>query len=145
MDQFDGLELSARKAEYLKYIFEHGKSVKTTDISSRFNVDPSTVTKTIGELSKMGLIEHVPYRGVGLTPEGHEYAGFLIKRHRILGLVLTHYGIPADEACREALRFESLVSKSVIDTICQSMGHPTVGVCGRITHNKDCNYPEAGE
>lgn len=142
MRDIDGLELSPKKSEYLKYIHEKGGTVKTTDISSRFGVDPSTITKTINELSSTGLIEHVPYRGIQLTERGHEYAEFLVRRHRILGLVLSHYGLTSEEACAEASKLESYVSKEVVDKMCSSLGHPTMGICGRIKHDKCCCCPE---
>lgn len=135
---FTGLELSPKKIEYLKYIQEKNGTVKTTDISSEFNVDPSTITKTVNELSSTGLIEHLPYRGISLTEQGRNYAEFLIRRHRILSLVLTHYGLSADEACMAVSKFEGYVPRYVIDKMCASLGHPTMGVCGKIEHDKCC-------
>jgi len=134
MEKQEGLELSPRKVEYLKYIFETGGKVKTNRIASRFRVDPSTVTKTIDELAETGLLVHEPYHGVTFSEEGRRYAEFLVKRHRILALVLTRFGLSGEEACREVSRFESLVSRSAVDRICSAMGHPRQGVCGEITH-----------
>jgi Mn-dependent DtxR family transcriptional regulator len=142
MRDIDGLELSPKKSEYVKYILEKGGTVHTTGISEHFGLDPSTITKTIGEMSSTGLIEHVPYRGVRLTRKGREYAEFLVRRHRILELMLSHYGLSAEEACSEALKFEGYVSKDVVDKICASLGHPSTGICGRITHDTCCCCPE---
>ncbi len=133
-----GLALSARKVDYLKFIFETGGTIRTSNIASAFSVDPSTITKTITELSAAGYILHIPYHGVTLTDTGKQYAEFLIKRHRILSLMLFRNGLPPKEACREASRFESQVSKDAIDRICHFMGHPRQGVCGEITHDEDC-------
>jgi Mn-dependent DtxR family transcriptional regulator len=130
--------LSPRKVEYLKYIFLKGGNVRTTDIASCFRVDPSTVTKTIGELAETGLLVHVPYHGVSLTPAGKLHAGFLVKRHRILSLAMVRFGLSDEQACREVTRFESLVSKKAIDIMCRAMGHPHVGICGEITHDTGC-------
>ena len=144
MELDDGLGLTPRKVEYLKFIFEKGGRVKTNEIACRFGVDPSTITKTIADLSSEGLIRHVPYRGVSLTPAGKRYAGFLIKRHRILSLALTQYGISGEQACREAARFESFVSKDTVDTMCRTMGHPSLGICGEITHDSGCRGDKSG-
>ena len=138
MSEFTGLELSPKKIEYIKYILEQKNTVKTTDISSQFKVDPSTITKTINDLSATGLIQHMPYRGISLTEQGRTYAEFLIRRHRILSLVLTHYGLSADEACVAVSKFEGYVPRDVVDKMCTSLGHPTMGVCGRIQHDKCC-------
>lgn len=134
----DTIETSPRKVQYLKYLWEKGGTVKTTELASRFCVDPSTITKTVAELAESGLVVHVPYRGVTLSDAGKQHAAFLIKRHRILSLMLTHFGIPHKRACEEVSRFESLVSKEIIDRICRSMGHPQQGICGEITHDTGC-------
>jgi len=138
MEIRDGLGLSPRKVAYLKFFFEHGGMVKTSEIALRFGVDPSTITKTLTELDDAGLLVLTPYHGARLSPGGKAYAAFLVKRHRILALVLTHYGLSDEEACREVSRFESLVSKDAIDRMCQAMGHPSRGICGEITHDSGC-------
>jgi DtxR family Mn-dependent transcriptional regulator len=143
MEMSDGLELSPRKVEYLKYIFGKEGAVRTNEIASRFKVDPSTITKTMNELAESGLITHTPYHGVSLSGSGRQYAEFLIKRHRILSLMLTHFGLSRELACTEVSRFESFVTRSAIDMMCQAMGHPQQGICGKITHDEGCRHPES--
>jgi DtxR family Mn-dependent transcriptional regulator len=134
MHDITGLELSPKKVEYLRFLFKKDGAVRTTDIASSLKVDPSTTTKTISDLASLGLVNHVPYRGVSLTQKGLSYAEFLVNRHNILSLMLSHYGLSADEACDEVSRFESFVSKRAVDQMCCSMGHPSEGVCGKIVH-----------
>ena len=138
MQEITGLELSPKKVEYLKFLLKKGDLVKTTDISTELNVDPSTTTKTINDLSGSGYVDHVPYRGVRLTEVGREFAEFFVNRHNILSLMLSHYGLSSEDACAEVSRFEAFVSKEAIDIICGAMGHPTISVCGRIKHSS-CN------
>ncbi|HVP95974.1 metal-dependent transcriptional regulator [Methanoregula sp.] len=138
MDVGDGCGLSPRKVEYLKFLHGKGRRVRTTDIAREFAVDPSTITKMIAELCADGLVTHEPYHGIGLSGEGKKYADYLVKRHRILSLMLTHYGFTHEQACKEASRFEALVTKEAIDRICTAMGHPRLGVCGAITHDEGC-------
>jgi Mn-dependent DtxR family transcriptional regulator len=145
METKEGLELSPRKVEYIKYIFETGGRVKTNRIASRFGVDPSTVTKTIDELARGGFVVHEPYHGVTFSEKGRSCAEFLVKRHRILALVLTRFGLSEEEACSEVSRFESLVSRRAVDRICQAMGHPSQGICGEITHGTCGLGAAAGE
>jgi DtxR family transcriptional regulator, Mn-dependent transcriptional regulator len=133
-----GLELTPRKVDYLKYIFERGGTIRTTDIALHFTVDPSTITKTIGELAEAGYLDHTPYRGVALTETGRLHAAFLVKRHRILSLVFTRNGLSDEQACREVTRAESFISREAVDTICRAMGHPLQGGCGAITHDAGC-------
>jgi len=138
MDDIDRLLISPKKAMYMKFLYENPGKSKTTEIAAHFRVDPSTVTKTLVELGSMGLLSHEPYRSTILTEKGLHYSEYLVRRHRILGLVLTHYGLSPDEACQEAARFENSVSKVVIDSMCRSMGHPMMGICGRISHDPCC-------
>ncbi len=135
---FDGLELSPKKVEYLKYILEKGENIRTTDLAAHLQVDPSTVSKGISEMTGEGLVSHMPYHGVSLTEYGRDYADFVIRRHRILGLILSHYGLSEDEACREASRFECFVSRDAVNKMCRALGHPIMGICGRISHDESC-------
>jgi len=100
----DGDGLSPRKVEYLKYLRGKRGRVRTMEIAREFAVDPSTVTKMIAELCADGLVNHEPYRGINLSDEGRKHADYLVKRHRILSLMLTHYGFTHDQACQEASR-----------------------------------------
>jgi DtxR family transcriptional regulator, Mn-dependent transcriptional regulator len=138
MEIMDGLLVPPRKVAYLRYIFEHGGPVRTSDIAAEFEVDPSTITKTLAELTTGGFLLHEPYHGVSLSEQGKRYAEFFVKRHRILVLALTHYGLSDEQACTEVSRFESLVSKEAIDRMCHTMGHPRRSGCGEITHDKGC-------
>jgi DtxR family transcriptional regulator, Mn-dependent transcriptional regulator len=135
---FTGLELSPGKSAYVKYLSLQGGTAKISGIAGYFAVDPSTVTRTISELTKEGYVEHEPYGSVALTEFGMEYGGFLVRRHRILGLVLSHYGLSEDEACREASRMESYLSRDAVNKMCRALGHPTKGFCGEICHDELC-------
>ncbi len=75
----EGLELSPRKVEYLKYLFEQGTSVKTNNLATHFGVDPSTITKTISELAESGYIIHTPYHGVSLSGVRETLHGISLK------------------------------------------------------------------
>jgi Mn-dependent DtxR family transcriptional regulator len=147
MQEIDGLELSPRKTRYLIFILRRGGCSKVGELSGEFGVDPSTVTKSIAELSARGYLSHRPYGGVELTEEGEQYARFLLRRHRILGLLLSHFGFTPEDACREASRFEGYVSRHAVDRICTSMGHPVMGVCGEIARDRGCcpGHEEGGD
>ena len=138
MNMDTGFELSPKKVEYLKFINGKNGPVKTNTIAAGFGVDPSTITKTIVELADEGLLVYVPYHGASLSAKGKITAQFLVKRHRILALALTHFGLSPEQACLEASGFESYVSKAAIDQMCRAMGHPKQGVCGDITHDDSC-------
>lgn len=130
-----GNELPAKKNQYLKFIYLQEGPVKTTAISRHFGIAPSTVTRALKELTKTGYIIYSRYHGAELTPDGRSYARFLVRRHRILSLMFTRSGLSNEDACIQAELIESLVSRSVTDTICASLGHPTMSICGRIEHD----------
>ena len=138
MIQFTGLELSPGKSAYIQYFSLQGDTVKISGIAGYFGVDPSTVTRTVHELTKEGYVEHEPYGGVALTDFGRVYGAFLVRRHRILALVLSHYGLTEGEACQEASRMESFLSRDAVNRMCRALGHPTKGFCGEICHDPLC-------
>ncbi|HOT03680.1 MAG TPA: metal-dependent transcriptional regulator [Methanolinea sp.] len=142
MEQCDVTGLSPRKVAYLKYLYDREGTARTGEIATHFTIDPSTATKAVRELSAAGLVDHRPYSGVRLTEKGQECAEFLVRRHRILGLILAHYGLEGEEACREAERFESYVTSDAINKMCESMGHPTRGICGTISHGRGCGIDD---
>ncbi len=141
MQGISGHELSAKKAEYLKYIHIRGETARTTDVAAHFAVAPSTATKTLEEIARAGYLEHSPYHGFALTCEGERYARFLVRRHRIVALMLSRFGLSAEEACTEARKLEGCISKDLVDRICSSLGHPMMSVCGQIEHDICCCCP----
>lgn len=139
MQEYTGLELSPRKVEYLKFLLGQGGHATISDISGHFGIDPSTATRTVRILKEEGFVFHEPYADVLLTGFGREYSLFLIRRHRIIGLILSHYGLSGEEACEEASRIESYVSRTAVNKMCRALGHPTTGLCGKIAHDALCN------
>jgi DtxR family transcriptional regulator, Mn-dependent transcriptional regulator len=130
--------LSRRKNEYIKFLYTRGGGAANTEVAAHFKVDPSTITRTVQTLIREGLVEHLPYKKILLTPEGMEYGVFLLRRHRLLALVFSRYGLSSEEACAQASRSENTVPREVVDAICASLGHPTEGACGPIDHASGC-------
>jgi len=143
MEEINGFELPDRKAEYLKIIGIMGGYARTNEIARGVGVTPSTATKTLLALADEGYLEHTPYHGVSLTAQGERYAHFLVRRHRVLALALSQFGLTPAEACREANVLEGRVSKDLVDRICASLGHPVQSVCGPIEHDVAC-CPDIG-
>jgi len=138
MKGIDGLELSPKKTEYLKFIKEK-KKAKTTEISNEFKVDPSTTTKILLELAKTDLITYTPYHGCSLTEKGFEYTEFLNRRHGLIVCILVKVGMDVKAACKAAQRFEYFVTKDVVDVFCRNLSHPDHSPCGtRISPDTCC-------
>ena len=80
-------------------------------------------------LSETGLIEHVPYRGVQLTPQGRRAALQMIRRHRILESYLTSkLGYDWGDVHAEAERLEHAVSEKLIGRMAEALDDDLAGI-----------------
>src|SRR5258707_10862665 len=119
----------ARSVEdYLKAIYHlsnQGGFAATSDIAAMLEVAPPSVSGMVKRLSEMGLIEHVPYRGVQLTAQGRRAALRMIRRRRVLELYLTRtLGYDWDNVHNEAERLEHAVSDELIERMAAALGDP---------------------
>ncbi len=114
--------------DYLKAIYHlssQGGFAATSDIAALLDVAPPSVSGMVKRLSETGLIEHVPYRGVQLSPQGRRAALRMIRRHRILELYLTQQlGYDWDTVHEEAERLEHAVSDRLIERMAGALGDP---------------------
>ncbi|MCZ7358304.1 MAG: metal-dependent transcriptional regulator [Candidatus Methanoperedens sp.] len=144
MKGINGLELSPKKIDYLKFLKEK-KKAKTTEISDEFKVDPSTTTKILLELAKTDLVTYTPYHGCSLTEKGIKYVEFLNRRHGLIVCMLVGMGMDTKTACEAAGRFEYFVTKDVVDTLCKNFSHPDLSPCGTsISRDTCCCCPGGG-
>jgi DtxR family Mn-dependent transcriptional regulator len=120
--------LSRSVEDYLKAIFRlsnQGGFATTSDIAALLALSSPSVSGMVKRLSEMGLIEHVPYRGVQLTAQGRRAALRMIRRHRVLELYLTrNLGYDWDTVHNEAERLEHAVSDELIERMAAAMGDP---------------------
>lgn len=120
--------LSRSVEDYLKAIFRlsnQGGFATTSDIAALLSLSPPSVSGMVKRLSEMGLIEHVPYRGVQLTSQGRRAALRMIRRHRVLELYLTRtLGYDWDNVHNEAERLEHAVSDELIERMAAALGDP---------------------
>ncbi|MGH7672917.1 MAG: metal-dependent transcriptional regulator [Gemmatimonadales bacterium] len=114
--------------DYLKSIYHltsQGGFATTSDIAAMLEIAPPSVSGMMKRLSETGLIEHVPYRGVQLTPQGRRAALQMIRRHRILEVYLTQQlGYDWGDVHDEAERLEHAVSETLIDRMAGALGDP---------------------
>ena len=114
--------------DYLKSVFHltgQGGFATTSDIAAMLEVAPPSVSGMMKRLSETGLIEHVPYRGVQLTPQGRRAALQMIRRHRILEVYLTSkLGYDWGDVHVEAERLEHAVSEKLIERMAEALGEP---------------------
>jgi DtxR family transcriptional regulator, Mn-dependent transcriptional regulator len=132
----DVRRLPTRAVDCLKYIYklrERGERVTTSAMRERLQaqepdgqLSDATVTQLFKWLAEQGYADHMPYRGVELTPKGVAAAAELVRHHRLLELYLVrHLGYGWDEVDAEAERLEHAISENFEDRLDALLGHPT--------------------
>ena len=116
--------------DYLKAIYRlspQGRPAATSEIAQRLELSPASVSGMVKRLSEQGLLEHIPYKGVQLTPDGRRAALRMLRRHRLIEAYLVAFlGYTWDTVHDEAERLEHAVSDTLVDRMATVLGHPTV-------------------
>ena len=119
--------LSRSVEDYLKTIYQLARDghAATTDIAERLVIAPASVTGMIKRLAESGHVEHEPYRGVRLTPQGRAVALAVMRRHRIIETYLiTKLGYDWATVHVEAERLEHAASDDLIERMAFALGQP---------------------
>jgi DtxR family Mn-dependent transcriptional regulator len=116
--------------DYLKALYRlsaPGRTASTSEIAQRLELSPASVSGMVKRLSEQGLLEHVPYKGVQLTPDGRRAALRMLRRHRLIEAYLVAFlGYTWDTVHEEAERLEHAVSDTMIKRMAAVLGHPAV-------------------
>ena len=111
------------------YSLQHragGDPVATNDLADRLEVTPASASGMIKKLADLGLVVHVPYRGVQLTDEGERLALEVLRHHRLLELYLaSQLDVPWDRVHEEAEALEHVLSEDLEERIAAKLGNPT--------------------
>jgi DtxR family transcriptional regulator, Mn-dependent transcriptional regulator len=100
--------------------------VSTNALAERLEVTAASASGMVRKLHELGLVEHVPYKGVQLTAEGTRVALEVIRHHRLLELYLTEsLGVPWDRVHDEAEVLEHVLSEELEALIAAKLGNPT--------------------
>jgi DtxR family transcriptional regulator, Mn-dependent transcriptional regulator len=125
-----GTDISEAVENYAKaiYAIEHRSGTVTTNaIAERLGVTAASASGMIKKLDGLGLVSHVPYKGVKLTEEGERLALEVIRHHRLLELYLAEsLDVPWDRGHAEAEVLEHVLSEELEELIAAKLGHPTV-------------------
>jgi len=117
--------------DYSKAIFSlqarSEEPVSTNALAERLGITPGSVSAMLRRLDELGLITHVPYRGVRLTADGRRLALEVIRHHRLIESFLADtLGMPWDRVHAEAEVLEHVLSEDLEQLIAAKLGHPTV-------------------
>ena len=138
--------LSDAIQHYLREIYNlgaAGERVSTTALAREMRVAPASASAMVKKLAALHLVEHAPYRGVTLTPEGERVALEVIRHHRLLELYLAKtLGIAVDDVHDEADRLEHALSEELEARIDEALGFPTHDPHGDPIPDADLNWPE---
>ena len=96
----------------------------------------------VKKLAALGLVEHTPYRGVGLTSAGEQVALEVIRHHRLLELYLAEtLGVDVKDVHAEADKLEHVLSEELETRIDRALGFPTHDPHGDPIPNADLEWP----
>jgi DtxR family transcriptional regulator, Mn-dependent transcriptional regulator len=100
--------------------------VSTNALAERLEVTAASASGMVRRLGELGLVSHVPYRGVQLTDAGERVALEVLRHHRLLELYLARsLGVPWDRVHDEAEVLEHVLSEELEALIADKLGHPT--------------------
>jgi DtxR family Mn-dependent transcriptional regulator len=114
---------------YLREIYKleaAGSRATTTNVADAMEVSAASASAMLKRLATLGLVKHVPYRGVALTDQGRQAALEVIRHHRLLEQYLAErLGVPLEQVHGEADRLEHALSEGVEQRIDALLGYPT--------------------
>src|SRR3954468_704867 len=134
--------------DYAKAIYaleeRAGAAVSTNALAGRMGVTPASASAMAKRLDSLGLVTHVPYRGVQLTAAGTKVALKILRPHRLLELYLAEtLGVPWDRVHDEAEVLEHVLSEDLEELIAAKLGNPTRDPHGDPIPTRDGRIVEA--
>jgi|SRR5579884_1399776 len=122
--------ISSTVQDYAKAVYalerETGSAVSTNALAERLGVTAASASGMVRKLDELGLVSHVPYRGVRLTEAGRRVALEVLRHHRLLELYLAErLEIPWDRVHAEAEILEHHISEELEEAIAAKLGDPT--------------------
>jgi DtxR family Mn-dependent transcriptional regulator len=133
--------------DYAKAIFSlesrSEEPVSTNALAERLGITPGSVSAMLKRLGELGLITHVPYRGVSLTGDGRRIALEVVRHHRLIESFLADaLGMSWDRVHAEAEVLEHVLSEDLEELIAVKLGHPTVDPHGDPIPSADLELQE---
>ena len=133
--------------DYLKAIYRlspEGRPAATSEIARLLDLSAPSVSGLVKRLSELGLLGHIPYKGVQLTETGRRAALRMVRRHRLIEAYLVQFlGYSWDTVHAEAERLEHAVSDTLVERMAAALGHPVVDPHGDPIPGADGSIHEA--
>jgi DtxR family transcriptional regulator, Mn-dependent transcriptional regulator len=120
--------VSYQAEEYLEAIYRLEQKMgfaRTMELAKSLNVVPGSITNTIENLERKGLVIHKPYKGVKLTDNGRRIASSVLRRHRLAERLLTDIlHIDWSKVHDPACMLEHALSPEILKALEKTLGHP---------------------
>lgn len=127
-------DLSPTMRDYLAHIYRlcdrddalASGYVSTSALADQLDVSAPAVNRMITKLKDAGLLEHEPYQGIRLTPDGQREALKVLRRHRIAEAFLVNVmGFKWHEVYAEADQMAQGLSDKLTERMAAMAGYPT--------------------
>jgi DtxR family Mn-dependent transcriptional regulator len=120
--------ISNQAEEYLETIYRLETKfgyARTMSLSKELGVVPGSITNTIDNLEKKGLVIHEPYKGVKLSETGKKIASKILRRHRLAERLLTDLlHLDWSQVHEPACQLEHALPQEIIRSLEKVLGHP---------------------
>jgi DtxR family manganese transport transcriptional regulator len=110
-------ELAEDYVELIDELIEEKGEARAVDIAHELGVSHVTVSKSIGRMIDVGLVQSEPYRSIFLTDAGRKLAQACRRRHRIVRTFLIDLGVSEQVASIDAEGIEHHVSKTTLEAM----------------------------
>jgi len=115
--------------DYLKTVYAHTEwqdaPITPSVLAAKLGIAPSSVTEMVKKLAAAGLVSHVPYGAVRLTPAGTQRALAMVRRHRLIETWLVQeFDYGWHEVHDEAEVLEHTISDRLLEGIDARLGRP---------------------
>ena len=125
-------DLSATMRDYLAEIFrlsDRGSNeqgyISTSALADLLDVSPPAVNRMVTRLRELGLLQHEPYQGIRLTPEGRLEALKQLRKHRIVEAFLVNtMGFGWHEVHTEADAIGRSITEPLVERMAEMAGKP---------------------
>ncbi len=113
------------EAYRIAYYQQGDPYISTSSLAAALNVSAPAVTRMVQRLKEGGYLDHEPYRGVRLTPQGEREALANIRKHRLVERFLVDVmGFGWHEVHDHADDFGSVVSDDLVARMDVMAGKP---------------------
>lgn len=111
--------LTSGMEDYLEMIYRNMEKegyIRINILSKLLNVRPSSATKMVQKLAKLGLVDYHKYGIIFLTEDGKKYGKFLLDRHKVIEKFLQNIGI-TENLLAETELIEHNISKNTMKNV----------------------------